>query len=74
MPTGGEELLGDDERRLERLILGLRLADGVPIHRVDARRAAEYVTQGLAKRRGGRFALTDRGMFLANEIVLALAG
>ncbi len=74
VPTGGEELLGDDERRLERLILGLRLADGVPIHGVDARRAAEYVTQGLAKRRGGRFALTDRGMFLANEIVLALAG
>jgi putative oxygen-independent coproporphyrinogen III oxidase len=73
LPLGGEEVLGDEERRLERLLLGLRVADGVPEDWVNAERAGGFVAQGLAERRGGRLALTDKGMLLANEVILAVA-
>ena len=74
-PIGGEETLDAEERRLERLLLGLRTAEGVPEEWVGgAARAEEFVAQGLAARRTGRVALTDRGMLLANELVIALAG
>ena len=73
LPVGGEEMLTGDERQLERLLLGLRMADGVPQEWIeDAARADEFVAQGLAARRAGRVALTDRGMLLANELVLGL--
>jgi putative oxygen-independent coproporphyrinogen III oxidase len=71
-PLGGEERLSDEERRIERLLLGLRTADGVPSAWVDERRADEFVAHGLATRRGARVALTDSGLLLANELVLAL--
>ena len=74
-PVGGEESLTEDERRLERLLLGLRMAEGVPEEWVGgAARADDFVAQGLAARRAGRIALTDRGMLLANELVLELGG
>ncbi|TMK97394.1 MAG: radical SAM family heme chaperone HemW [Actinobacteria bacterium] len=71
-PIGGEERLSDEDRRLERLLLGLRTADGVPPEWVEPDRATEFVTAGLAERRNGRLSLTDRGMFLANDVVLEL--
>ena len=73
-PVGGHEELSGDERAMERLLLGLRVADGVPAEWIDAARADGFVADGLAERRGDRLALTDRGMLLANEVVLALAG
>jgi oxygen-independent coproporphyrinogen-3 oxidase len=73
-PISGRERLDDDERRLERLLLGLRTAEGVPGSSVEAGPADALVGAGVAERRGERFVLTDRGMLLANEAVLALAG
>jgi putative oxygen-independent coproporphyrinogen III oxidase len=72
-PVGGQELLSQDERNLERLLLGLRTGEGVPSEWVDAARAEVFVEDGLARRRGNRLELTDEGMFLANEVVLGLA-
>ena len=72
-PTGGEELLTDDERAMERLLLGLRTSEGIPAAWVDDVRAASILDERLAERKNGRFVPTDRGMFLANELVLALA-
>jgi oxygen-independent coproporphyrinogen-3 oxidase len=74
LPVGGQERLDDDEGRIERLLLGLRLAEGVPHDWVVAGEAALAVERGLAVRRGGRLALTERGMFVANDLVLRLAG
>jgi oxygen-independent coproporphyrinogen-3 oxidase len=75
LPVGGEETLTGDERQLERLLLGLRMAEGVPQEWIgDAASADDFVAQGLAARRAGRLALTDRGMLLANELVLQLSG
>jgi putative oxygen-independent coproporphyrinogen III oxidase len=72
-PVGGNEQLTDEERRIERLLLGLRTADGVPIEWVNEPRATGFIREGLAERSNGHLALTDRGMFLANELVLELA-
>ena len=74
LPVGGEEHLTDDERQTERLLLGLRMAEGVPAEWVDEARADAYVIEGLAERTaGGRVTLTERGWFVANEAVLDLA-
>ena len=72
-PLGGDERLTPEEQRLEDLLLSLRMSDGVPAEDVDALRAAPFVDDGLAERRNGHFVLTDRGMFLANEVILELA-
>lgn len=72
LPIGGDEQLTDQERRMERMLLGLRTADGVPIEWVNEPLATGFMHEGLAERRNGHFALTERAMFLANEIVLRL--
>jgi len=75
LPIGDEERLDGDARSLERLLLGLRLVDGIPESWLESpERADAFVAEGLAERRDGRLALTDRGMFLANELVTDLAG
>ncbi len=73
MPVGGEETLGPEEREVERLLLGLRTADGIPVGAVPQDRAEAFVAEGLASREAGRLTLTERGMFLANEAVLELS-
>jgi putative oxygen-independent coproporphyrinogen III oxidase len=73
LPIGGDELLTEDERRTERLLLGLRKADGVPFDWVDGLSLDEFIERGLAERRDGRIALTDRGMLLGNDLVLELS-
>lgn len=73
-PVGGSERLTISERRMERLLLGLRTSDGVPEAWVDRSRAERYVADGLAQGHDGRLALTERGLFVANDVVLELAG
>jgi putative oxygen-independent coproporphyrinogen III oxidase len=73
-PAGGSELLRPDEARLERLLLGLRQSRGVPVAEAAPGRIEALVDGGLARLRDGRVVLTDRGMLLANEVVMALDG
>jgi oxygen-independent coproporphyrinogen-3 oxidase len=73
-PVGGEERLSQQERRMERVLLGLRTADGVPGDWLNPSRAADFVSEGLAEWRDGRLLLTDGGMLVANEVILALSG
>jgi putative oxygen-independent coproporphyrinogen III oxidase len=73
-PVGGEERLGPGEIRLEEVFLALRTSEGVPAGQIDRARAASFVQNGLLRRRNGRLVPTDRGMFLANEVALALVG
>jgi putative oxygen-independent coproporphyrinogen III oxidase len=72
-PVGGSERPTTDERRLERLLLGLRVADGIPEGWIESKRAATFVERGLMTHGGGRVALTEAGLFLANEVVSVLA-
>jgi putative oxygen-independent coproporphyrinogen III oxidase len=72
LPVGGEESIRDEDGKLEALLLGLRLDRGVPQTWVPPQVAEDLVERGLARARGSKFALTDRGMLLASEVVLAV--
>ena len=74
LPIGGDEAPTEEQRRIERLLLGLRMADGVPVGWVDLQWIESLVSAGLAERRNDHLSLTERGMLLANEVILALAG
>jgi putative oxygen-independent coproporphyrinogen III oxidase len=62
----------------ERIVLGLRLADGVPSawlteHLTDAPEAlARYEAAGVLTTRDGRVALTDRGVLISDAIFAEL--
>jgi putative oxygen-independent coproporphyrinogen III oxidase len=73
-PVEGEEFPDEGEAALERTLLSVRLACGIPDSRVPAGVAEAYLAGGLARRESGRFVLTDRGMLLASDLVLALEG
>lgn len=73
--VAGEETPDADERRAERLLMGLRLTDGVSRDAVapldDA--AVERLTRaGLLNEQRGRLALTSAGMRLASAVTLEL--
>jgi oxygen-independent coproporphyrinogen-3 oxidase len=75
-----EEPLSPEERLKESLILGLRLMEGVdPEHAVGSpippdrmqkvnQKLKRWEDRGLLKRESQRVSLTDRGLFLSNEV------
>lgn len=70
------EPLGEDVRRRERLLLGLRLDEPVPLAGVEAAldpaALARLERLGLAERRGPALALTERGRFLGGAVTAEL--
>ena len=79
-PAHARELLGESERYDEQLLLGVRLADGLPVDRLrpEARHAvAGLVAEALVDGRAavqGRVVLTLRGRLLADTVVHRLLG
>lgn len=76
LPPGGSELIDPDAAEAERLILGLRLTEGVATagDRSERRRAAlEWgIGEGLLESGAGRLRLTPRGRLLGNEVFAQL--
>lgn len=74
-PGAGRELLADEDRRVERILLELRLAAGCPLGLLaplGAAAAAKAVTDGLLAAgpyAEGRAVLTLRGRLLADAVV-----
>lgn len=71
-PALAREVLGEEERRVERVLLELRLADGVPLNVLTASergRLPQFVGQGLAVVEGEHLALTRAGRLLADGVV-----
>jgi oxygen-independent coproporphyrinogen-3 oxidase len=74
-PAQGRELLDEDTRRVERVLLETRLRQGLPLEVLDeAGRAAvgEQLDRGLVDPAGltrGRLVLTTRGRLLADAVV-----
>ena len=66
----------DADIGLERTMLALRTAEGMPLSlaRGGLTAAEELVREGLARIEGERLALTDRGFLLMNDIVLRVHG
>jgi oxygen-independent coproporphyrinogen-3 oxidase len=75
-PPHGVELLSPSDRGLERLMLGLRLdrplrLDGLD-ELLDDSACARLAAAGLVARSAETIELTDRGRFLANDVVASV--
>ncbi|MFD3399730.1 radical SAM family heme chaperone HemW [Kribbella sp. NPDC058693] len=71
-PAHARETLDEETRRIERVLLEVRLEAGLPREVLDdaGRAAAEQVVEdGLAVLDGERLVLTDRGRLLADAVV-----
>ena len=80
-PAAGRETLTADQRYDERVLLGVRLAEGLPIAdlREEGRGAvagliAEGLVEGSAALRRQRVVLTRQGRLLADTVVRRLLG
>jgi putative oxygen-independent coproporphyrinogen III oxidase len=77
-PALGREVLTDEQQRVERVLLGIRLVEGHPLadlHPDGVRAAGAAVGDGLLDQAAyddGRAALTLRGRLLADAVVRAL--
>jgi oxygen-independent coproporphyrinogen-3 oxidase len=78
-PAAGRELLTEADRHLERIMLELRLAEGLSLEALDAdglREARAAADEGLLQKstldRSARAVLTDRGRLLADGVVRRL--
>ncbi|TMQ90370.1 coproporphyrinogen III oxidase [Actinomadura soli] len=71
-PAHAREILDDDDRRVERIMLELRLAQGCPTGLLDDKAARKAIDDGLlepAPYEQGRAVLTLRGRLLADAVV-----
>ncbi|MEW2352772.1 radical SAM family heme chaperone HemW [Spirillospora sp. NPDC029432] len=72
-PAHAREILDDEDRRIERVMLELRLADGCPAELLDAAAVRRAIADGLvetgAYEEAGRAVLTRRGRLLADAVV-----
>jgi oxygen-independent coproporphyrinogen-3 oxidase len=77
-PAAGREILSEEDKRVERVMLQLRLVEGVPLEILDEPGVAEAkaaVADGLLSQYAfdaGRAVLTDEGRLLADGIVRRL--
>ena len=74
-PGHARELLDDETRRVERVLLESRLVDGVPVGVLDDAGRAELAAlaaEGLVDDRPDRVVLTRRGRLLADAVVRRL--
>jgi oxygen-independent coproporphyrinogen-3 oxidase len=77
-PGAGRELLTGEQEHLERVLLGIRLREGLPLSDLDERGRAAAATaarDGLLERhalQAGRAVLTLRGRLLADAVVREL--
>jgi oxygen-independent coproporphyrinogen-3 oxidase len=71
-PAHARETLDPETRRIERVLLEIRLSAGLPVDVLDAAgraAATEVVANGLAHLEDDRLILTDRGRLLADAVV-----
>jgi putative oxygen-independent coproporphyrinogen III oxidase len=79
-PAHAREVLGAEEQRIERILLRVRCAAGLPLdglERAGRTVARQAVADGLADpgaERDGRLVLTQRGRLLADTVVRELIG
>jgi oxygen-independent coproporphyrinogen-3 oxidase len=75
-PGHGRELLSDEDRHVEDVMLRVRLREGIALDRVDRVGAKQALADGLldpAAYESGRLALTLRGRLLADAVIRDVA-
>ena len=67
------EDLTPEMKRMERIALGLRTRDGIPVSQLEhfAQQANEFIALGLLGETNGNFVLTRKGKALANSVAEA---
>jgi oxygen-independent coproporphyrinogen-3 oxidase len=71
-PVQDGEVLDDATRAMERVLLEVRLREGLPLSLVDRGQVELVVARGLAELDGDRLVLTRRGWLLADAVVREL--
>lgn len=74
-PAAARELLTPEQQKVERVLLEIRLRQGMPLDAIDHSAAAEQREHGLLDAQafaGGRAVLTLKGRLLADAVVRAL--
>jgi oxygen-independent coproporphyrinogen-3 oxidase len=71
-PEQGREVLTPDQRRMERIMLGVRLAEGLPVTDLDRATVEGLCAEGLTTLVAERLVLTDDGRLLADAVVRRL--
>ncbi len=74
LPQREAEILTDQQKRIEKISLGLRLSEGIPVHWLGERDSLVpgLVEAGYAFLQDGCLSLTPRGSLVADEIALEL--
>jgi len=76
LPINFKEKLTDQQRAEERLLLGLRLADGVEYNLVrviiNDKQLVEFIKQGYVRKKINKIALTDKGFLMADDVIVKL--
>ena len=71
-PAQDGEVLDEDTRNLERVLLEIRLRNGLPLDLVDMGRVEDVVARELGVLEHDRLVLTRRGRLLADAVVRGL--
>ncbi|BDH58255.1 coproporphyrinogen III oxidase [Tsukamurella sp. PLM1] len=77
LPIAGHEVLTDEDRHVEDVMLRVRMRSGIPLSVLrpdEAARAEEEVTVGNLERDGDAYVLTDAGRLLADGVVRRILG
>ncbi len=72
LPVAGREVLDAGARRTERIMLGLRMAEGLPAAEVAGTGIEPLIARGLLRRDGDRLVLTREGRLLSDRVVAEL--
>jgi len=75
-PVESEEILSAEQQEMERVYLGLRTSDGLPLGSVRRRSPSltAFVGKGWLVERGGRLQCTVEGWLRLDALVAALTG
>jgi oxygen-independent coproporphyrinogen-3 oxidase len=72
--VSGSEQLTEEQRRLEDIMLGIRLAEGLPPHLAPRdHRTERLLNDGLVTYQADRLILTLDGRLLADQVISVLA-
>lgn len=63
------EQLTDEQRHIERIMLGLRTRHGVAANKIPMHKAQGYINRGLLSAQGNRIVATTQGYHILNTII-----
>ena len=64
-----KEVLTEEQRHTERVMLGLRTNSGIGSDEIDRSKAQPYIAQGMLKEKGNHIVATTKGYHILNRII-----